>query len=58
MKDDELTFKATPTPDIFNQFDDCFLVTLSEAQNLLYSNTLLETQVTQQPNLLALLETK
>lgn len=60
MKDDELTLKATPNPDIFNQFDDCFLVTLSEGQNLLYSNsnTLLETQFTQQTNLLAPLETK
>lgn len=60
MKDDELTLKATPNPDIFNQFDDCFLVTLSEGQHLLYSNsnTLLETQFTQQTNLLAPLETK
>lgn len=58
VKDDELTLKATPNPDIFNQFDDCFLVTLSEGQNLLYSNTLLETQFTQQTNLLAPLETK
>lgn len=37
VKDDELTLKATPTPDIFNQFDDCFLVTLSMKGRIYYT---------------------